>query len=391
MALVKVGVLLVVARSGGPVSVAGLSAFLASVTLVSGITSGGLNLTLISWRERAGSDPDAMTDRLAAAIKQVALLLLPGMVVAFLATSLIIDSSRLYAVVACVAVPAAVAVLVLGALVFSQDDFRSHALGQALGQCVFLGGTATAAFVWPGSAGLLASGAWVLGSVTTAAIWMRRVDLPTLNWRLVRETRLANTFRENVHALAWNVTWAITIRADFYAVGVFLGQRQLGLYALVRSTVDFLLYGTNVMAPIVLRAASKDASMARLRAQTFTLRFGFASLVLAPVVGLLVPIVFGAEFFDVRWLVAGAGFVACAQGAALLTANLLIGEGREGIASRLGLFAMVSTAVVASSLIQVLGLFGALLGAIVGATVSILAVRRRLWRHSGTAEELPST
>jgi O-antigen/teichoic acid export membrane protein len=374
MAATKLLALVVVARVGGTIQVAGLSSFLASVVLFSVVASGGLNLTLVTWRERSAAEDQSIESTLASAYGQLQLLAIPTMILAFIATWSVARSSPIFALLAALSVPLYGYLLTLGALVFADENYRLHAIGQSIGQLLFALILIVGAIVWPSSIGLIAAAGWLIGSIATVSLWKHLLELPRVGPRSRHARPVWPILKSNSRALTWNISAALTIRADFYAVGLLLSEHQLGLYALLRAAIDFLLYGANIYSPIVMRSAASSIGDANAKIRRFLTSFFIASVFLGPLSAIFVPYIIGASYREIRWHFATVGIVAVAQGAVLLSASKHLGSLSDSKAAALGVSSAISTGVISLLLIPAFHISGAIAAAALGSVLPLLFI-----------------
>ena len=206
-----------------------------------------------------------------------------------------------------------------------------------------------------------------VGALTmTATYLVTRAAVVVSGVAPIRPRLSGKLLRFGMKEHAGNLAQYLNLRLDLLLVGIFLGAREAGLYAVATSVAEVVWFvpdalGT-VLLPRIARGAPETARAAASRACRIALG---ASTVLAGLIlvlgGVALPLLYGADFAPawepLAWLLAGVVLLSVSK----ILSKHLSGTGHPGLAARASLVSLTATVVLDLALIPVLGLAGAAL------------------------------
>lgn len=241
-------------------------------------------------------------------------------------------------------------------------------------------------FEWSGLAFLVAEGVTTIAGVTYLA-WLRE-----LSWLVPSEDWMKAHFTFGVKSLPSGALLELNTRVDVLVIGIFLGDRQVGIYSFAALIVDGLYHvlamlRVNVSPLLVI--ASREGNWTEARRLQ-----GIARRYLIPVMFALSVISVAAYSALIEWVLPSkdlaGGIVPLAVlllGLSLISAlvpfdNVLMASGYPGMQALQSLAVASSNALLNVLLVPYMGILGAAIGTatsfVLGAVVLMAFVRRLL-------------
>jgi O-antigen/teichoic acid export membrane protein len=225
--------------------------------------------------------------------------------------------------------------------------------------------------------------AGVIGAIATTVIFVvtvaRHGRMASVPVPADAGLAIGDALRFALPAYVGNVAQFLNYRLDLFLVGLFLGVRGVGLYALAVSLGQLLWIVSNSAAAVVfpsvsgasdrLAAAHQAAQIARV-AFAITLLGGAAAALAA---GVVLPIVFGTAFRPsvepLLWLLPGIVAFSITN----VLASYIAGIGRPGLNAAVSLLGVAVTIPLDLALIPTLGIVGAAVASSASYSISTLA------------------
>ena len=234
--------------------------------------------------------------------------------------------------------------------------------------------TSTLELVWAAVAG---AAAVALIFLVAIAPGLRHAATDSLN---ARGSGIVEAVRFALPAYSGNLAQFLNYRLDLFLVGLFLGIRGVGLYALAVSLGQLLWILSNsaaaVLFPRVSSVTAKPEVAAMESAQICRVVFGLTvigGVAMALVATVLLPLVYGQAFQPslepLLWLLPGI----VAFSVTNVLASFVAGVGRPGLNAMVSLLGVAVTVPLDLVLIPRLGITGAALASSISYSVSTVA------------------
>jgi O-antigen/teichoic acid export membrane protein len=223
--------------------------------------------------------------------------------------------------------------------------------------------------------------AWAFGQLLTAlySVWLSRVHWSPFAFASITRSRLRRLIVFGSQAGAANLVGLLNYRMDALMVEFFLGQRQLGIYAVsVRVAEGLWFFSQAIMTASYARIGSLSSEeSARLTARGMRhslFIIGALAFVLLIVADPLLRTLYGDAYrgavVPFRWLVPGIAFFGVAS---VLSAYYTNQRGHPHIPLLIAGFSTLINLAACALLIPRLGLSGAAIASTAGYTLAILA------------------
>ncbi len=163
---------------------------------------------------------------------------------------------------------------------------------------------------------------------------------------------------------AGNLAQYLNLRLDLLLVGIFLGPKETGLYAVAVSLAEVVWFIPDAVGTVLLpRIAGVGAAPARAAAAgacriAFTLS-SVAALAIALFGGAILVVLYGREFAGawtpLAWLMPGVVLLSVSK----VLSKHLSGTGHPGLSARASAYSLIATLLLDLALIPTFGLAGA--------------------------------